>query len=78
MRPQHLNCAPLTPHAFALYDESECWSCVLLCFYSDDEEVKCLCGLHVEHDTTDYMKKTMYPWMAFIFISVNLPCSLFI
>lgn len=66
-------CSFIPSSIFIFHDDSECWTCVLLCFHSDDEEVKGLCGLHVEH--TVYTKKTMYPWMAFIFIRVNLLCS---
>ena len=45
-------------------------------FYADEEEVKGLCGLHKDHETADKsdrgIKRKLYPWMAFIFIQVNV------
>ncbi|XP_051256245.1 complement factor B-like [Dicentrarchus labrax] len=40
----------------------------------DEEEVKGLCGLHVEYDTTERdAKQKMYPWMAFVVIQNEDP-----
>lgn len=46
-------------------------------FYTDEEEVVGLCGLHKDYDTQDKdSTRKMYPWMAFIDVQVNVSAVL--
>lgn len=45
----------------------------MLCFCADEEEVIGMCGLHKTYETHDRNSdREMYPWMANIYVRVNV------
>lgn len=45
----------------------------VVCSYTDEEQVKGLCGLHVEYDTEDRdSDRKMYPWLAYVNVQVSI------
>lgn len=43
-----------------------------MCSYTDEQQVKGLCGLHVEYETEDRdSDRKMYPWLAYVNVQVS-------